>query len=258
MNTLMKSRVHSIQECVSKGGKIIEVEQNATSNYKVRIKMPDRSEKFFPNITQRSLQPFIKKTQQLRQNKAVTNISEVSTSEEETSEIRALKFLQAMYDDGVISEYHKNQQGNYVVRMRMPPEYLCESMADEIINSGDSFEQSMSDGGNITNFKKLESYSVCVKMPEGNIEQFENISQERLNKYKDRINSQPMDVHDSTVIYKNCKRNTFDAYMQQPGATIVEVRPYTFYSVHVKTLDDRIEYYPHISKEQFQLYQKEE
>jgi hypothetical protein len=111
MNTLMKPRVHSIQECISKGGEIIEVESNATSNYKVRIKMPDGSEKFFPNITQRSLQPFIKAQQQRQNEESITNISEVRTSEEE---IRALKFLQSMYDDGVVSEYYKNQQGNYV------------------------------------------------------------------------------------------------------------------------------------------------
>jgi hypothetical protein len=48
-------------------------------------------------------------------------------------------------------------------------------MTDEIIeNSGDSFEQSMSKGGNITDFKKFESHSACIKMPEGNVEQFVN------------------------------------------------------------------------------------
>jgi hypothetical protein len=31
------------------------------------------------------------------------------------------------------------------------------------------------------------------------------VSQERLYKYKNRINSQPADAHDSTITYKDCK-----------------------------------------------------
>lgn len=47
----------------------------------------------------------------------------------------------------------------------------------------------------------------------------------------------------------------FDACVQ-PGTTIIEVGPYTFYSVRVKTLYNRIVYYSHINKEQFQQMSK--
>jgi len=71
-----------------------QVEPNATSNYRVCIKIPDGSEKFFPNTAQGSLQlSMTMRAQQQQQNeKADTNISEVRTSEEGTPEIRTLKF----------------------------------------------------------------------------------------------------------------------------------------------------------------------
>ncbi|CAB4406796.1 unnamed protein product [Rhizophagus irregularis] len=57
-----------------------------------------------------------------------------------------------------------------------------------------------------------------------NVEQFVNISQEQLNEHKNCINSQPTDANDST-------RNMFDACVQ-PGTTIIEVGPHTFYLAH--------------------------
>jgi len=252
---------------MDKGGRIIECQQNAAGHYAVRVKMPDDSEKFFPNVIEEHVKPFM----------GGGNPEMSSEEDEEKAELRRSKFLKAMQNGGVITEYHKNKRGNYAVHVKLPSnqvetypniseEHLNqfrdkiaqEKLPDPEHHHRDTFEKVMSEGGCIENIVKFESYSVHIKMPEGNIEQFGNISKEHLEKYRDRVDLHPELVHDRTIDHQHHKGDTFEACMQRPGVTIIDCRLHPFYSLHVKTPDNRVEYYTHVSEKRLEKYQHPE
>ncbi|CAG8659531.1 9782_t:CDS:2, partial [Scutellospora calospora] len=187
------------------------------------------------------------------------------TSDEELPEVTELKkskFLRVMQNGGVITEYHKNKRGNYTVHVRLPSndvetysnisqEYFDKFKTDEAKEipspqlkkerfRNDSFEKVMKKGGRIEDCIKFQSFSVFVLMPEGNIEQFGNVSQELVEKYKDRTNLQPELARDKTADHTHRKGDKFLTCMNQPQSTIIDIRPHPFYSVHIRTPDNTV------------------
>ncbi|RIB08191.1 hypothetical protein C2G38_369939 [Gigaspora rosea] len=253
-----------LQECVSQGGYIVSIQPNS---YKIRVKMPDGTEKDIPNVNFPIETKYIPKY-------ASESIKETTseTSEEELPEAvewKKSKFLRSMQNGGVITEYHKNKRGNYTVHVKLPlnqievysnisPEYFNQFKTDEAkeklpklnreIHRNDSFEKIMKKGGRIEDCIKFQSNSVFVLMPEGNIEQFGNISQELIDKYKDRIHLRPELARDKTMDHTHRKGDKFLTCMDQPQTTIIDIRPHPFYSVHVKTPDNTVRYFTHISE----------
>ncbi|CAG8475044.1 11113_t:CDS:2 [Acaulospora colombiana] len=249
--------------------------------------MPDESEKFFPNVIEEHVKPFmegdnlqkLKNTHQ-SQGEKEKNREMSSESEEETSEKAELKrknFLQAMHNGGIITDYHKNKRGNYTVHVKLPSnevgtfanisgehfnkfktQVAKEIPGTELHHHREKFEKVMSEGGHIEDVVKFESYSVHVKMPEGNVEQFGNISKEYIDKYKDRIDLHPEIEYDKAIDHQHRKGDTFGACMERPGATIIGYHAHPFYSLHVKTSDNRMEYYSHISEKILEKYKRPE
>ncbi|CAG8745730.1 3698_t:CDS:1, partial [Acaulospora morrowiae] len=117
----MKSTmVHSFQECMAKGGRIVKCQPNAyaTNHYAVRVRMPNDFEKFFPNVIEEHVKPFLDgdNLPSAQSGNAAKQDQELSSEgENESSEKSGLRtnFLNAMHNGGVIIEYHKNKRGNY-------------------------------------------------------------------------------------------------------------------------------------------------
>ncbi|CAG8752083.1 18775_t:CDS:2, partial [Dentiscutata erythropus] len=250
---IMMMEASSLQECISQGGHIVSIQPNS---YTVRVRMPDGAEKDIPNIS------FPIEAKNVPQEKALELFQETTsdTSEEELSEAvewKKSKFLRCMQNGGVITEYHKNKRGNYTlpsnqieVYSNISQEYFDQFKTDEAKEKfpefqherhrNDSFGEVMKKGGRIDDCVKFQSSSVFVLMPEGNIEQFGNISQELIDRYKDRINLQPELARDKTADHTHRKGDRFLTCMNQPQTTIIDIRPHPFYSVHIRTPENTV------------------
>ncbi|CAG8450775.1 12528_t:CDS:10 [Racocetra fulgida] len=194
-----------LQECIDQGGQILSIRP---SSYTVRIRMPSGDEKDIPNGSSMG--------------EATLEISEEDLPE--VVELKKSKFLRAMQNGGVITEYHKNKRGNYTlpsnqieIYSNISQEYFDQFKTDESIEKpppststrehhhNDSFEDVMKKGGRIEDCIKFQSNSVFVLMPGGNIEQFGNISQELLDKYKERIKLRPELARDKNADHTHRK-----------------------------------------------------
>jgi hypothetical protein len=242
--------------------------------------MPDGSEKFFPNVIEEHVKPFLdgdnpplaRQSGEVAQQRQEMSSEDENESSEKT-ESRRTKFMKAMHDGGVIIEYHENKRGNYTVRVKLPSgdtevfpniseehfsqfkTKIAQEKPPKQEHPHNTFEKVMNEGGCIEEVVKFESYSVHVKMPQGNIENFGNISKEHLERYKDRIDLHPELVSDRNIDHQHRKGDTFEACMQQPGATIIDYHAHPFYSLHVKTPDNKMEYYSHVSEKRLEKYQ---
>ncbi|CAG8469167.1 13222_t:CDS:1, partial [Cetraspora pellucida] len=99
-----------LQECIDQGGQIMSIQP---SSYTVRVRMPDGAEKDILNVN------FPIDSKYVTQGTSVGPSVEETTSEiseeelPEVVELKKSKFLRAMQNGGVITEYHKNKRGNY-------------------------------------------------------------------------------------------------------------------------------------------------
>ncbi|CAG8721865.1 13232_t:CDS:2, partial [Cetraspora pellucida] len=66
------------------------------------------------------------------------------------------------------------------------------------------------------------------------------VSQELLDKYKERVKLRPELARDKSADHTHRKGDRFLTCMSQPQATIIDIRPHPFYSVHIRTLDNTI------------------
>jgi hypothetical protein len=253
------------------GGEITDYIRNAQGRYEVHVRLPDQSTKFFPNVSRSHLEAYL---QHLNAKQHGDQTEQVVEQELGKHEEHVSKFDELIESGGQIVDSYINARNLYTVQVKTPEgdtrvfpniskDHLerytsIDKHAHRRRLSGDTFERVMNSGGEITDIQKFSSNSVYIKMPGGNVEQFGNVSQDRLNKYKDRINLNRGVAHDRSVEHRHHKGDTFEACMEQPGATIVDVAEHPFYSVHVKTSDGITETYSHVSGRVLNKYRNDQ
>ncbi|RUO97201.1 hypothetical protein BC936DRAFT_140818 [Jimgerdemannia flammicorona] len=194
-------------------------------------------------------------------------------------------FEKLMEEGAVITDYHVNKTEHFTVHTRNPDgttdvfsnitaKHFEQHKTNEVIerppeqvslrphHAGDTFEKVMEAGGRVLEKNEFVGYSVTILMPpaEGEIEQrlefFGNVSEEVLNKHKDHIDLTRSVPNKDTISHAHHKGYTFETCMKM-GGIIIRHDPHPFYSVRVKSVDGKIEFYSHVSKDRLQKYEVE-